>query len=90
LVVRVRVRLHADSRLRPQGRGEEGTGGGRGREGKNESVRADALCPHGRTVSTRTDCVHTDVGLRPRGHAHVRADPSVLSPGNFITDATVR
>jgi hypothetical protein len=28
--------------------------------------------------------------MRPRGHALVRTDASVLPPGNFITDATVR
>jgi hypothetical protein len=31
-----------------------------------------------------------DVRLCPRGHARVRTDASVLYPGNFITDATVR
>jgi hypothetical protein len=28
--------------------------------------------------------------VHPRGHARDRADASVLPPGNFITDATVR
>jgi hypothetical protein len=49
------------------------------------------------STSARTlDCVRADhrvgadAGVRPRGYASVRTDASVLSPGNFITDATVR
>jgi hypothetical protein len=48
------------------------------------------------STSARTRHVCADAGLRPRRHALfartlgcVRADRSVLSPGNFRTDATV-
>jgi hypothetical protein len=70
------VCVRADSRLRPQGR-ERGHGRGEGREG-NECIRADVgVHPCGHAVSARTlGCVH--------------ADDSVLSLGNFITDAIVR
>jgi hypothetical protein len=35
------------------------------------------------------ECVRVDA-LFPHGHTRVRADASVLPPGNFITDATMR
>jgi hypothetical protein len=42
-------------------------------------------------VSVRTlGCVRADGQGRPRGHVCVRVDASVLLPGNFIMDATVR
>jgi hypothetical protein len=41
-------------------------------------------------ASARTHPVRMDVGVRPRRHARIRADASVLPLGNFITDATMR
>jgi hypothetical protein len=73
------VRTDASARPRRASEGYGGEGEGEGQGG------ADArLCPLGCMVaSTRTRRC-------PRGRACVRADTSVLPPGNFITDSTVR
>jgi hypothetical protein len=41
------------------------------------------------SASAQTPRVRADAGIRPRGHACVHTDVSVLPPGNFKTDATV-
>jgi hypothetical protein len=51
-------------------------GKGRAREGGGEKGR--------------NECVRADAGVRSRGYARVRANASVLPPGNFVADATVR
>jgi hypothetical protein len=56
--------VRTGSRLRPQGRGE-GREGGEGRGRKGEGGN---------------ECVRANAGLRPRGHARVRADSSVFYP----------
>jgi hypothetical protein len=52
-------------------------------------VHTDAFCGW-RFEGRREVSSSTRTGLCPRGRARVHADTSVLSPGNFITDATVR
>jgi hypothetical protein len=46
--------------------------------------------PRGLGPSARTRPVRVDAGMRLRGHARIHADASVLPPGNFIMDATMR
>jgi hypothetical protein len=81
--------------VRPQYCNLASVRGGRGareREGERVGVR-----PHGlarvranAVKSSRTHWRPHEHMARPRGHAHVRVDASVLPPGNFIMDATVR
>jgi hypothetical protein len=67
--------VRADSRLRPQGRGE-------GTEGMHASAQT--------TMSAWTlGCVR-GCPMSARTHDRVRADASVLPPCNFITDAIMR
>jgi hypothetical protein len=88
--------------VRKEGGGEGGEGGeGRGGEGwGGEEMNASAWTRHVRVEAASPrmlDCVRTDAPCpcgrwvaSPRTYRGVRADTSILSPGNFITDATVR
>jgi hypothetical protein len=80
-----------------EGRGGEGRGG-EGREGEGRGgrcVRADMGVQAYASASARTHCrgcsrVRADASASARAHCRVRADASVLPPGNFKMDATVR
>jgi hypothetical protein len=77
-----------------EGGEREGRGGG---EGRKECVRVDIRVRADASVVARTracargrERVRADASVSVRTYRRIRTNASVLPPGNFVTDATMR